>query len=126
VASYKNLPWLYRKAGDLKLYKFMPERRSSIIKPFLYWFFGPLDKPGRKLIDAFFGQTHPKHINWALGRISMWRNAEINVPYVQIHGKKDRAFPMRLIKADYAINGGHLCVFVDSEEVNAAFSEILA
>ncbi|WP_207422963.1 alpha/beta fold hydrolase [Desertivirga brevis] len=125
VASYKDLPWLYRKAGDLKLYKFLPERRSSLIKPFLYWFFGPLNASGRKLIDAFFGQTHPKHINWALGRISMWRNAEINVPYVHIHGKKDRAFPIRFIKADYVMNGGHLCVFCESEEVNAAFREIL-
>ncbi|WP_207532530.1 alpha/beta fold hydrolase [Desertivirga arenae] len=125
VAIYKNLPFAYRLAGDLKLYKILPERKSSLIKPFLYWFFGPLDKPGRKLIDAFFEQTQPKHINWALGRISMWRNTEISVPYIHLHGKRDRAFPLRLIKADYVINGGHLCVFMNAAEINDVLSKVL-
>jgi hypothetical protein len=112
------LPFYYRLAGRLKLYKLIPPGLFRLTLWFLCWFFGPLNPAGRILISSFIKRADPLFLKWALGQISMWTHKEILPGTIHIHGKKDRAFPIAFCKPDYIVNGGHLCVFTNAWEVN--------
>ncbi|HEX8377120.1 MAG TPA: alpha/beta hydrolase [Pedobacter sp.] len=118
VKHRKELPFYYRIAGRLKLYKLIPPGIFRSTLWFLFWFFGPLNPTGRVLISSFIKQADPLFLKWALGQISMWTNKEILPGTIHIHGKKDRAFPVAFCEPDYIVNGGHLCVFTHAREVN--------
>lgn len=119
VKTRKELPLLYRLAGKLKLYKVLPVVLLPLLLPFLYWFFGPLDNEGRRLVAAFLKETNPVLLKWSLGKISRWQNAEPMESCLHIHGNRDRAFPVRLTKPDYTIiGGGHFCVLTHAHEIN--------
>lgn len=119
VRTREDLPLLYRLAGTLKSHRLIPSAFFRITLLLLFWFFGPLDKEGRTLVASFLNQSDAAYLRWALGQISNWKNKhELESP-LQIHGKLDRAFPVRLSKANYVINGaGHFCVFTHAQEVN--------
>ncbi|MGV3508112.1 MAG: alpha/beta fold hydrolase [Sphingobacteriaceae bacterium] len=119
VKTRKELPLLYRLAGKLKLYKVLPVVLLPLLLPFFYWFFGPLDKAGRRLVSAFLKETDPVLLKWSLGKISCWQNIELIESCLHIHGNRDRAFPVRLTKPDYTIiGGGHFCVLTHAAEIN--------
>ncbi|MDB5120325.1 MAG: hypothetical protein JWN56_1543 [Sphingobacteriales bacterium] len=113
----------YRLAGTLRLYKLLPTIFMRLSLPFAYWFFGPLDKEGKKLITDYVLMSDGTYLRWSLGQISRWQNTEIFHPHIRIHGTKDRAFPLKSQNApSYVIQkGGHSCVFTHANEV----SEIL-
>ncbi len=126
VRTKSELPLLYRFAGKLRLYKLLPYKLFSLSLPFLYWFFGPLDKEGRVLISEFLHQTDPVMLSWAFKQISKWENIEDLTESIHIHGSRDRVFPVGLCKPEYTIKGGgHLCVFTHAAEMNLILREIL-
>lgn len=126
IHTQKNLPAIYRIAGKLRLYKFLHSALLSVTLPFLYWFFGPVDNKGRQLIASFLKQTDPVFLKWAIKQISRWENIEIVKRSLQIHGSKDRTFPVSLIKPDYIIEGGgHFCVFTHASEINSLLKKEL-
>lgn len=126
IRTSKELPSLYKLAGKSGLYKILPASLLPLILPFLYWFFGPLNKEGRKLVAAFLKQTNPLLLKWSLGIISCWKNEVAFEPCLHIHGSRDRAFPVRLSQPNYIIKGGgHFCVLTHAEEVNKILAKEL-
>ncbi|MEJ6980231.1 alpha/beta hydrolase [Pedobacter sp. P351] len=120
IRSNRELPLLYRLAGLMRLYKLLPDKFLTQTLSFLYWFFGPLDIEGKRLVSSFLQQSDPLMLTWAFSKISRWRNKETSSLSIQIHGSKDRVFPVRLTKPEYIIEGaGHLCVFTHANEINA-------
>ena len=127
VETRFELPAIYRLAGRLKLYKLLPNVVPTYALRFLYWFFGPLDEAGRKLIAAFQSQTDPVFLKWALMQISRWQNNTAIIPHIHIHGSKDRTFPVKLTNANHVVEGsGHFCVFTNAAEVNAILKRELS
>lgn len=120
IRSKMELPRLYRLAGLIRLYKLLPGKFLPQTLSFLYWFFGPLDIEGKRLVSSFLQQSDPLMLTWAFSKISRWRNLETSSVSIQIHGSKDRVFPVGLTKPEYIIQGaGHLCVFTHANEINA-------
>jgi pimeloyl-ACP methyl ester carboxylesterase len=119
VATKFEMRSVYRFAGKLRLYKFLP---TVFMKPFLplaYWFFGPLDQEGKLLIKDYVLKIDGSYLRWALGKISNWQNEEVFIPHIRIHGTDDRAFPLKSLTADSFISGGgHICVFTHAEEAS--------
>jgi pimeloyl-ACP methyl ester carboxylesterase len=126
VKTSTELPALYRLAGRLSIYRILPGNIPRISLPLLYWFLGPADNPARELLRSFLDQTDPVFLNWALREICCWKNRDVYHPHTQIHGEKDRVFPLSLVNADRVIkNGTHFAVFNDADQVNRILQEEL-
>ncbi|NEU07390.1 alpha/beta hydrolase [Flavihumibacter sp. R14] len=127
VKTSAELPALYRLAGKLKIYRIAPRKILRVSLPFLYWFLGPADKSARELLVSFLDHTNPVFLKWALREISCWKNTEVFLPHVHIHGENDRVFPLSLVNADHVIKGGtHLAVYNDADQINQILTEELA
>ena len=128
VATGQELRRIYRLAGSLRLYRLVSNIYMRLTLPFAYWFFGPLDNEGKKLINDYVLMNEGVYLRWALGQISCWKNSEIYHPHIRIHGSLDRAFPLDLLNdVDYVIEGGgHTCVFTHATEVNEILMKELA
>ncbi len=127
VRKKTELPLLYRFAGKLRIYRVLPYQLFAFGLPFLYWFFGPLDREGRILISKFLHQTDPGMLTWAFKQISRWKNVDVPSENIHIHGSRDRVFPVRLCKPEYTVQGaGHLCVFTHAAEVNFILKRYLS
>ena len=87
---------------------------------------------GRRLKPTVRGALHQlkdsdEHfLRWAAGAILRWvPSADIaHVKVVQIHGERDRVFPIRKVSADVTIaNAGHLVSLTHANEVNRYLRE---
>jgi pimeloyl-ACP methyl ester carboxylesterase len=127
VASNESLPWYYRLAGRARLYKLLPQNPPRPFMPFLFWFFGPLNKSGRDVLRYFASLIKPNFLKWALTQISTWQNTERPCDVISIHGEKDRTFPLRYIrKPGHIIKGaGHLAVYTHAREVSDLLEYVL-
>lgn len=66
---------------------------------------------------------------WATAAVLSWRQcSEDNpIPVFQIHGDRDRTFPIRYIDADYVVQGGgHILPFTHGKEVAEKLRQIAA
>lgn len=122
VTTKQELRSFYRMAGSLHLYKFVPTIFMRLSLPFAYWFFGPLDAKGRKLITDYVLMNDGTYLRWCLGQISRWQNTEIFHPHIRIHGTLDKAFSLHAQQGvGYIVQGGgHICVFTHADEVSEA------
>ncbi|MFD2163381.1 alpha/beta hydrolase [Paradesertivirga mongoliensis] len=126
AARVDQIPVVYRLMGKLKMELMLPPGMLIVLKPFLYWFFGPLSKDSTKLIGDYISKADHRLLIWSLGKISRWRNNEQLPGLVQIHGSSDRVFPISISKADHIVAGGHLCVYDNSPAVSAVLTKLLS
>jgi pimeloyl-ACP methyl ester carboxylesterase len=61
---------------------------------------------------------------WAARAVLRWKPSEQveQVPVLQIHGSRDRTFPIKYVKADVVIDGGHMIAVTHADEISAAIS----
>lgn len=119
IAVRGEMPALYRIAGKYGLYKFFPTYSSALRLPFLYWFFGPLNEDGKRLLHDYITNKDAVFMKWAIKQLTLWKNDTAFERCIHIQGSLDRAFPINLCRPDYIIEkAGHLCVFTHATEVN--------
>lgn len=126
AARVEQIPVIYRLIGRLKMELILSSGMLIVLKPFLYWFFGPLSKDSAKLIGEYISSADHRLLIWSLGKISRWRNNEKLPQLVQIHGASDRVFPVARSGADYIVEGGHLCVYDNSPAVSSVLTKLLS
>lgn len=127
VGTKNEIPWYYRLAGQIKLYKLLPKTPVQPFLPFLFWFFGPLDQPGRNILRYFSRLSKPYFLKWALTQISVWQNTRMPEHAIHIHGDLDRAFPIKCLKScAYVIEGaGHMAIYTHADKVNMILQKSL-
>lgn len=117
-----------------KLFRALPLHRVFPFKTLLwgfywlaYWLFAPEGRDQKDLLKTVLIETDPHFLKWALHRVVVWKNQDVPQNLVHLHGKGDRIFPYRFVKADYAIeNSGHLMVMNRAEEVSNLLEELIA
>ncbi len=109
-----------------KLFRVLPIHRILPFKTVLwafywlaYWLFSPEGTEQKQLLKTVLIETDPDFLKWALHRVVVWRNKEVPNTIVQVHGRRDRIFPLRFVTPDYTIeNSGHLMVMNQAEEIS--------
>ena len=75
----------------------------------------------------FLGEGDPDFIEWAIDAMLCWKQAKRIDNLIQIHGDKDKIFPVKRNKASHIIkNGTHLMVFNRADEVSGIINQHLA
>lgn len=129
ISSVKNkyeIPYYYRIAGKLKLYKPIP---GSLLKTYNFiisFFFGITNEREKDLLKNILNDTNSIFLKWAISKITNWNNRDNIKNIYHIHGSKDRLFPIRCIK-DFIkiIDGHHFMVITKSDELSEKINEII-
>lgn len=126
VPSSKQLPFYFKAAGKLRLYKMVPVKLIKSAAKYKRLFTTETEED-KEILRAIIQESDTKFITWALGAILKWRSESILTSYIHIHGTKDEVLPMRFTKPTHIISkGGHLLVMNRAGEINAILSEVLS
>lgn len=119
------LSWV-KKTGLLALLR-LPDsiiftRRKGVVKLFL----NAETEDEIALLTDYMKKTSYGYLRWGIRVIVHWANDFIPSSIVHIHGGRDKAFPLRFIKADYTIpDGGHFMVYNRAAEISRILSQEL-
>lgn len=125
IKQDSELPMWMKLSGKLKVHKIIPLHSTKLIEPFENYKLGIETAEEKKMVHEFRMEVNQRFVNWAIDAVLNWKNHDIPPNTYQIHGKNDRIFPIRKVKADYVINGGHMMVMNRSKEVSDSINSIL-
>lgn len=126
LASSAELPWYFKRAGQLGLHKALPVNFLKVAT-LLNRVVGAGSPEDKAVIYHYIKNADPYFIRWSLNAIVNWNQPERLPDIVHLHGDKDHLLPARFTRPDFIIkNGGHLMVLNRAGEVNRILSEVLS
>jgi pimeloyl-ACP methyl ester carboxylesterase len=125
LASSKELPWYFKRAGTLGLHKAIPVnllKAGTILKNLM----GVASKEDKAIIINYAKHANPDLIRWSIGAIVNWKQPDRLPGLVHLHGSRDRMLPIKYTHPDFVIKGGgHLMIFNKADEVNKILTKVL-
>jgi hypothetical protein len=119
MATGKELPFLFRFAGFLRLHKWLPLGLLKSANFYTYHLFGVQSKEHKHYLKETLNTTDSHFLRWALGAIIEWKNQSFP-QMVQLHGSRDRILNQpNQHGAKIIQGGGHLMILNFSKEVSA-------
>lgn len=115
IQSEKERPFGFRLLNFFKMYQLFTKELS--IKTVKYWGENHGFKTAEELglFKSMVGRQSNEYLQWALKTLGKWKAPKLpeHTKIFQIHGAKDKTFPMDLIKQPDKIieNGGHIMVY---------------
>lgn len=126
VSNRHELPWYFRFCGKIQLYRVLPYRWLKHTNFIAFYLFGVKTQEEKNLLRQIFQDTDLTFLSWAIKSISTWKKESRPENLIQIHGEKDRIFPLRNVHAtDVVKKGGHFMVFSLPEEMNEILKKVL-
>jgi len=126
LASSDELPWYFKRAGQLGLHKALPVNflKAATLLNRVVGSGSPEDKA---VIYHYVKNADPVFIRWSLNAIVNWNRHERLPGLVHLHGDQDHLLPARFTHPDFVVkNGGHLMVLNKADEVNKILGEVLS
>ncbi len=123
----------YEMPIKIRLMKFLPYykvlNKNLILKSFPFWarLFGYNTEKGRKLFIEMLSNSSDNYLRWSLKTISQWKQTNKRLPeIIQIHGTRDKTFPIKLVKRPLVIeDGSHFMVYSKADEVSDVINKNL-
>ncbi|MEP6947683.1 MAG: alpha/beta hydrolase [Ginsengibacter sp.] len=125
VKSFHEIPLWMRLAGKSKLNKIFPLKAFRIFEPIENYNLGIENRDELKLVREYRRNIGQQYTDWAIHQILHWKNEWQPGDLIHIHGSRDHIFPIKNIKADYIIPGGHFMIMNRAEKVNGIIKELL-
>ena len=125
VKSLMEMPVWMRLAGKLKLNKIFSMKPYNFLEPLQDNNLSLESADEKILVHEYRKNANPVYIKWAINEIINWKHILTSTKIYHIHGDKDRIFPIKNIKSDYTISGGHLMILNRSEKINECINSIL-
>ncbi|WMX12752.1 MULTISPECIES: alpha/beta hydrolase [unclassified Aureispira] len=127
ISSFKHqteVPFLFKIARILPLYRFFPAWCIRLILPFLAWILGICTKEDSQLIKLMLQARSANHFSWGREAIVHWENKVYPPNCIHINGTKDHLFKKANQRATHLIIGGtHNMVLDRSEEIAAIINQ---
>ncbi len=129
IQSRTELPLFFKMVKPMKLYKIFT--KELCLKTFKFWanqhgFTNPEEK---ELFKSMVERQSNAYLQWALRSLSAWQSPKISsgTRILQIHGTKDKTFPIgKLSSPDIMIEGGdHFMVYSQAEVLNKIVSDAI-
>lgn len=124
VPIHKHLPTYFHWAGALRLHKAVPLafiKKMSLMKRL----FTAETDDDKKMLKIMIRKIDMSFMRWAMNAILTWKNTELPVNVIHIHGTRDEVLPMRFVKPTHKIaKGGHLMILNRAAEINKILAEV--
>jgi len=126
IKSFHEMPLWMRLAGKLKLNKIFPMRSFKLIESLENYNLGIETSEEKEMVNQYRKNINRHYSDWAINIILSWKNEYLPQNVFQIHGGKDRIFPVRKIKTDYVVrSAGHFMIMNRFGIVNNYINDIL-
>lgn len=130
VRSPRELPTLARWMRPLaRLASLLPADSVRYGSCCLRKSIGPFLRTHERQMFTYLEDTESSFLQWSILAMLLWRSPveKLDVPVLQIHGDRDRAFPIRNTKPTKVVRGGgHVLSLTHADEVNSFLSEAMA
>jgi len=126
VKSGEEFPPWYRWAARAGLYRFFPYK--AIVRPMHTAAFMPLKRLKKRLMlyEQYLSIRDPEYFRWAVEQILDWQGQMPPYPYLHVHGKSDRVFPVRFLKGKVrVVPGDHLVMLSRPALISRHIKEFL-
>lgn len=122
IASYKELPLLFKIGGTLRIHKLLPSKATTQSNLITRWYFGVKKQSDKLLLNDILKHTDTQFSKWAIHAIVTWKRKEPPINIIRIHGSNDHLLPVNGFSPKYLLsNAGHFMVLTKAQEI----SEIL-
>lgn len=126
IKTKQELPLWMKGTMKLRLHQFIRPRPHPFLYPLENFFLGVETAEERKLANSFRKQVQQDYLQWAIHQIVSWKNVTIPENITQIHGTRDKIFPLRYVKPDFIIEqGSHFMVYNKAEAISSIISREL-
>ncbi|MEL6719008.1 MAG: hypothetical protein AAFP82_09855, partial [Bacteroidota bacterium] len=123
-----SIPLHFKIVNSLRLDRFFTREMGKQTLPFWGKRHDYVSKEEQTLFKSMIGQQSNLYLQWALRQLSIW-NPKDHFPtnVIQIHGDRDRTFPLNLIQqADFTLKGGgHFMIYKEPSEISRLLDRIL-
>ncbi|HYH16665.1 MAG TPA: alpha/beta hydrolase, partial [Flavisolibacter sp.] len=127
IGCARELPWYFRLAGGLRLYKLLPQALLNRPTELAHWLFGAKSKTERKALSTIIADADPYFVRWAIGAILTWKDKQRPPHLYHIHGGRDKILPLHCTQPDVVIEkGSHFMVWTHAGKISKALEEALA
>ena len=80
----------------------------------------------KEIYAQMLKEMSPELVRWQSGAATEWKLSQpLSMPVFHIHGTKDKIIPLKNIKADVTVPGGHLINVTEAGAVNAYIKKFL-
>jgi len=128
IRSRKELPLHFKMVHPLRLDRFFTKEMSNNTLRFWGKHHDYASKEEQRLFKSMIGKQSNLYLQWALRQLSIWNPKEaFPVDIYQIHGKRDRTLPLKLVqRPDLVVeSGGHFLVYRESATLSKFLNETL-
>jgi hypothetical protein len=126
VKSANELPQWMRISGKFYLHKVLPTRSYKFTKKFDNDRLGITNEEELNLVNSYRKKLDPVYFNWAVHQVLNWKNNWHPENIIQIHGDKDKIFPIKKLKPTHVIKGGtHIMILNKTEELSKCINSVL-
>jgi pimeloyl-ACP methyl ester carboxylesterase len=128
ASTAAEIPVYFKLFRWLPVHLILPFKRLLwAVYWFLFWLFGLGTQAERDLLRQILTDTDGQFMTWAMHRVVTWRNGQVPENLVQVHGGRDRIFPIRNLNPDILLeDGGHFMVMNRAERLSAILMKLLA
>jgi pimeloyl-ACP methyl ester carboxylesterase len=125
-ASPKELPWHYKIAKALQLYKITPVKMGKKFNLLSKKMMGVQQADNIALLKQIFETSNTAFTKWAIGVLLQNKVTLQHPKLIRIHGDSDYILPINKQNPNYIIaKGGHLIVLENAAEVSAILNKVL-
>ncbi len=114
VETHKQLPKLLVLFAKTGVLKWIP---STLVKPPAFVMNYMFSAENKTLLKNIVNDTDPAFIRWALIKMGSWKNTDLPLETLRIHGTNDRLIPLKGEALSIA-KGGHFMIVDRAEEVS--------
>ena len=129
IKSRKELPLMFKAINKFRLHKIFT--KELCIRTVKFWgrSHGFAKDSDKALFKSMVGKNSNYYLQWALKGLSSWEKSELpsTTNLIQIHGPKDKTFPIGLIEnPNFVIeDGDHLLVYQKANEMSKLTTKII-
>jgi hypothetical protein len=126
VPHSRQLPVLFKIAGYLRIYKFLPYTLLKKPNLLLRFAFSPISNKEYELLKKIVADTETDFLKWAIKQIVLWRSHNPADRLIHLHGTRDKVFPFKHNAGIIPVpNGGHFMVYNRAEELSEMISRMI-
>lgn len=118
IKDPREKPFFLRLFQRLPLYQLSRGSWRVATLPFWGPLFGVRRREEQRLLQTIFKGFSDQYRMWAIRSLANWEGPRPSVPFLHIHGTRDKVFPIRRISGVTPVAGGtHFTVYQDAEQV---------
>jgi pimeloyl-ACP methyl ester carboxylesterase len=126
VRTSDELPGWMRISGRFNLHKYLPTGSYKFTERFDNNRLGVSNDEEKKLVEHYRKSADRNYLDWGIHQVMTWKSNWVPKNTIQIHGEKDKIFPIKNLKPTHVIKeGSHIMIINKGKEISRCIESVL-